>query len=152
MKLGHALTGLGQLDEAAHAYQESVTLRRAMGWHNVAMEPLAALAHVALAQGYYEQAQMHVEEILSHLETATPSAGSGHGLDGTINPFQVYLTCYRVLKANQDPRAQEILATAYGLLQERAEKITDEGMRRSFLENVAAHREIAGEFSRATTT
>jgi hypothetical protein len=43
---------------------------------------------------------------------------------------------------NHDPRAQDILRAAYHLLQEWAARISDEEMRRSFLENVAAHREI----------
>ena len=73
--------------------------------------------------------------------------GSGHALDGAVNPFRVYLTCYRVLKAGRDPRAQEVLGTAYRQLQERAAKITDEAIRRSFLENVAAHREIVWEWT-----
>ena len=138
MMLGHALLGVGRLEEAAEAYQNSVALRRELGRPNLAMESLAGLARVALAQGDLARAQAHVEEILSCLETGT--------LHGTIAPFQVYLTCYRVLKDGQDPRAQEILATAYDLLQERAARITDEEMRRSFLENVAAHREIVSHY------
>jgi len=137
MMLGHALLGLERLEEAAEAYRESVALRHELGQPNLATEPLAGLARVALAQGDPMQAQAHVEEILSHLETGT--------LDGATAPFQIYLTCYRVLKASQDLRTQEILATAYDLLQERAARITDEEMRRSFLENVAAHREIVRE-------
>jgi hypothetical protein len=58
--------------------------------------------------------------------------------------LRIYLTCYRVLQANADPRAEEILCTAHNLLQERAAKIDDEELRRSYLENVAAHREIVG--------
>jgi len=139
MKLGHALAGLGQLDEAARAYRESVTLRREMGWANVAMEPLAGLARVALAQEDLAQAQAQVQEILSYLETGT--------LDGTIAPCEIYLTCYRVLEANEDPRAPEILASAFDRLQERAARITDEGMRRSFLEDVRPHREIVRDFA-----
>jgi hypothetical protein len=71
---------------------------------------------------------------MSHLETGS--------LDGTYEPMRVYLTCYRVLEASKDPRAAEVLATAHSLLQERAAKIEDEEMRRSFLENVPAHREL----------
>ncbi|MFQ5344187.1 MAG: tetratricopeptide repeat protein, partial [Anaerolineae bacterium] len=138
MKLGHAQAGLGQLDEAATAYRGAVALQRELGRLNQAMEPLAGLARVALAQGDIQQAQAHVQEILSHLE-------AGGTLDGTIDPFQVYLTCYRVLRADGDPRAQEVLTTAYNLLQERAAKIGDEDLRRSFLENVASHREIVRE-------
>ena len=155
MGLGHALAGLGRLEEAVEAYRESVALRRELGQANLAMESLAGLARIALAQGHCEQAQAHVEEIQSHLETGAPSTalrqgsgqGSGHALDGAVNPFQVYLTCYRVLKAGRDPRAQEVLSIAYRQLQERAAKITDEAMRRSFLENVTAHREIVGEWT-----
>ncbi|MBI4787136.1 MAG: tetratricopeptide repeat protein [Chloroflexi bacterium] len=147
MKLGHALAGLRQLDQAAHAYQESVNLRRDTNSHNVAMESLAGLAHVVLTQGYREQAQAYVEEILSHLETS-----SGRGLDGTINPMQVYLTCYQVLRANGDARAEEILTTAHDLVQRRAAKIEDAEMRRSFLENVAAHRTITREWTNKAPT
>jgi predicted ATPase len=137
--LGHALVGLGHLAEAAAAYQQALALRRELGQPNLAMEPLAGLARVSLTQGNLHQAQAHVEEILSYLESNT--------LDGTEEPFRVYLTCYRVLRANQDLRAQAILDTAYSLLQEQAAKISDEEMRHSFLENVAAHREVMSEFA-----
>ena len=70
-------------------------------------------------------------------------------LDGTDEPLRVYLTCYLVLRANHDPRAREILDAAYRLLQERATHIDDEELRRSFLENVAAHREIARAWQEA---
>ena len=49
---------------------------------------------------------------------------------------------------NRDPRAEEILTGAYHLLQERAEKIDDQELRRSYLENVSYHREIVAEFRR----
>lgn len=102
----------------------------------------AVLARVALAEDDLDGAAACVEEILEFLESRTPSTGSRHGLDGTDEPFRIYLTCYRVLRANKDPRAHEILATAHSLHQERAAKIADEELRRSLLENVAAHREI----------
>jgi predicted ATPase/Tfp pilus assembly protein PilF len=141
MKVGHALAGLERLEEATMAYGESVALRRALDEGNMATEPLAGLARVCLARGDPGQAQSYVEDILSHL-------GSGGTLDGTISPFQVYLTSYHVLDANQDLRAWEILAEGYQLLQGRAAKITDEKLRHSFLENVAAHRELVQAFER----
>ncbi|MFQ5857824.1 MAG: tetratricopeptide repeat protein [Anaerolineae bacterium] len=139
--LGHALVGLGRLAEARDAYQQAVDLRRAVGRVDLAMEGVAGLVRVSLAQRDLTQAQAQVEEILSYLETDT--------LDGTDEPCRIYLTCYRVLHANQDPRAQEILTTAYNLLQARAAKITDAETRRSYLENAAAHREIVSEFTNA---
>ena len=85
------------------------------------------------------QAQTHVDEILGFLQDNT--------LDGTDEPIRVYLTCYRVLHANQDPRAQVLLTTAHSLLQQQAAKIEDETLRRSFLENVPAHSAIMREFA-----
>jgi len=136
--LGRALAGLGRLAEAGAAYRQALALRRESGERHRAMETLAGLARVFLAQGDLPQALSQVEEILSFLEAGT--------LDGTDEPFQVYLTCYRVLRANQDGRAVDILTTAYRLLQERAARINAADMRRIFLENVAAHRELVQEW------
>jgi tetratricopeptide (TPR) repeat protein len=138
--LGHALTGLGQLAEAADAYRQARAIQQELGQTNMAMEPLAGLARVALAEGNPAQALAHVEGILSHLEHGT--------LDGAEEPFLVYLTCYRVLLAHQDPRAKGILNTAYTRLQERAAKIRDEELRCSFLEKVSAHHEIVEAWAR----
>jgi tetratricopeptide (TPR) repeat protein len=137
-RLGHALTGLASWADAADAYQQALDIRRALGQQTLAMESIAGLARVALAQNNLSGAQTHVEEILTHLKT--------HNLDGTDEPFRIYLTCYRVLRANRDARAKTILNTAHRLLQERAARIGDEAARRSFLENVPHHREIVREF------
>jgi tetratricopeptide (TPR) repeat protein len=142
--LGHALAGLGHRAEAAELYQQALTLRRELGQRALAMESLTGLADVSLTQRDLARAQTQVEEILSYLETNT--------LAGTEEPFRIYLTCYRILQANQDSRARTILDTAYHLLQERAAKISDEDVRRMFLENVAAHREIIGEFAKSQET
>jgi predicted ATPase len=136
--LGHVLMNQGHLAEATERYQQALTLRREWGQQNLAMDSAAGLARAYLAQGDLPQAQAQVEEILSYLED--------HTLDGAKEPFRVYLTCYRVLHANQDPRAPDILHTAHRLLQERAANIGDEETRRSFLENVTAHQEIVREF------
>jgi len=49
----------------------------------------------------------------------------------------------RVLAAcGEEARARRVLEEAYTLLMERANKIGDEALRRSFLENVPAHREV----------
>lgn len=137
--MGHALAGLGRPSEAMDAYREAVTLRRQLGEHHLANAPLAGLARVCLAQGDLDQAQAYVEEILSYLKTGT--------LHGPTEPFRVYLTCYRVLCAQGYPRADAVLQTAYHLLREWAANISDEDERRSFLENVAANREIVTAYA-----
>ena len=63
-------------------------------------------------------------------------------LEGAIEPLRVYLTCYNVLHAIDDPRAEQVLDAGYRLLQERVEAIDDPAMRRSYLENVPYHRQL----------
>jgi len=137
--LGHALANLGHLTEAADAYRQALTLRRRLDEHGRASVPLAGLARLCLAQGEIAHAQAHVKEILGYLETGN--------LGRVIEPLRVYLTCYWVLEAAGDPRADHILEEAHSLLQDRAARISDEEERRSFLENVAAHREIVREYA-----
>jgi predicted ATPase len=136
--LGHALAGLGRLPEAADAYRQAVALRRALGESGLVIESVAGLARVRLALGDQAQAQAHVQEILAYLDQ-----------DPTLydleEPLRVYLTCCQVLGA-QGSRAQEILQTAYDMLQQRADKITDAEMRHSFLSEVVVHREIVAAF------
>jgi tetratricopeptide (TPR) repeat protein len=139
-RLGCALTGLERLTEAVETCQRALDLGRESGEHALTAESLAALARISLAKGDLARAQTHVDEILVYLEN--------NSLAGTDEPFRVHLTCYRVLHANQDPRAQEVLITAHRLLQERATKIDDDERRRLFLENVASHREIVQEADR----
>ncbi len=104
-RFGQILMGLGCLDEAAAAYQRALALRQDMGQAHLATEPLAGLAEVCLARGDLSQAMVLVGEILAYLDTNTPPNGNGHGLAGTDNPGQIYQTCYRVLQASHDPRA-----------------------------------------------
>ena len=137
--IGHALLGLGQPDGATEAYQRAVEIRREAGHPNLAIESLAGLADVCMAQESPAGAWLYVEQILGHLKTYT--------LDGTIEPFRVYWTCYRMLRDHRDARAEELLTRAYTLLQEQADSITDSALRQSFLDNVAPHRDIAREFA-----
>jgi predicted ATPase len=133
--LGHALAGLGHQAEAADAYRQALTMRQKWGQHHLAVEPLAGLARVALVQKNRTEALAHVGEILDYMEDHP-------ALAGTLEPLRIYLTCYRVLSAIGDPRASGTLDAAYRLLQERAATIEDEDLRCSYLENVAAHREL----------
>ena len=136
--LGHAALGLGFTEQALSVYQESLELRIEAKQMNLVMESRAALAKIFLEQGNLEQAMSQVEEIYSHLESNT--------LEGTEDPSRIHLTCYQVMKANRDLRAQEILSIAYNNLQAQAAKIEDEELRHSFLLNVPANREIVSEF------
>ncbi len=49
---------------------------------------------------------------------------------------------YLVFQACGDPRAGQVLEEARGALLEQASKISDEGMRQSFLQNIPENKEI----------
>lgn len=134
---GHALARLEQLEIAAERYQRAIGLWREQNRPDLALEPLAGLARIALHQRDPSLAQAHVEEIIAELEDDTfPNTGMA----------EEHLTCYRVLQANHDPRAVEILRAVHDQLQVQAHKIRDEAMRNSYLENVPVHREIVNEW------
>ncbi|MFN2155699.1 MAG: hypothetical protein ACK2UX_10725, partial [Anaerolineae bacterium] len=139
----HALLGLGRPAEAARSYWQCLARHREWGRRHLIVEPLAGLARVALAQGDLVAALAHVNEILDHIADRPM-------LYGLFEPLRIYLTCYRVLLANRDPRVSEILNAAYRLIQERAATIEDQDLRRSYLENVPAHREIAALWKKAS--
>jgi DNA-binding SARP family transcriptional activator/tetratricopeptide (TPR) repeat protein len=136
--LGQVLTDCGELEEAAVTHEQALAIRRQLGQAHLTAESLAGLARCAAAQGHFSRAQAAVEEILAHLREKA--------LDGTDEPLRIYLTCYRVLRAGQDPRAAGILRTAYGVLQERAAQIVEDELRQMFLGQVEAHRQIVAAY------
>lgn len=132
--IGHAQVGLGAFKEADQAYRRALEIRREMGQQSLAMEVVGGLAHLSLVEDDIGQAQEHVEEILSYLETGS--------LDGALQPLRIYWICYRVLKATQHLNAGGLLETAHQILQARAAKISSRELRRSFLNNVAVHAQL----------
>ncbi len=133
--LGHTLAAERRWSDASAAYQRALVLCSQASWHSWALSAHAGLARIALARGAPEEALPHAEEILRRVEISPE-------LYGTYDPMRVYLTCYRALQASNDSRAEEVLQMAHHLLQAWASSIADDDLRRSFLENVAAHREI----------
>ena len=133
--LGHAGLGAGQLESARQAYESACQIREKLSQPNLACEPIAGLARLALVEAELTTSARRVGDILAYLD-------GGGTLAGSDEPMRVYQTCYQVLTALHDPGADTILETAYRLLQEQALKISDSVLRQSFLENVPYHREI----------
>jgi predicted ATPase len=131
---GHALVGLGWWAEAADIYQAALKLRQELGQRDQMIEPLAGLGAVYLALQQPAQALQYVEQIMPHLKQITAA--------GIVEPLRVYWTCYRVLVANQDLRATEVLTAAYDALQARAAKIPSDALRRFFLDRVSIHQQV----------
>ena len=144
---GNALWGLGnvavdarQLDKAAASFEAAVAVEQEARSPAKVQEAVAGLTQVALARHDLAGALAQAEAILAYLE-------EGGSLHDAEEPLGVELVCYRVLQASDDSRAVAVLAAAYGRLQERAARITDETVRRSFLENVPYHRELVAAWA-----
>ncbi|MEJ2352081.1 MAG: adenylate/guanylate cyclase domain-containing protein [Anaerolineales bacterium] len=140
--LGHAWLGLGQPEKAVAAYREALAIRQKLDQPHLAMGAKAGLARAAVAQGDLAVASEHANEIISYL-------ADGGSLQGTWEPLRIYLTCYQVLRLAGDPQAEQILETAFNLLQEQASRISDQTYRNLFLENVPWHREIMSAWEAA---
>jgi predicted ATPase/class 3 adenylate cyclase len=132
--LGEAELAVGRYEAAMLSFERAADGATKMGttW---AYDAYAGQARVALAQGDARDAARRVQPVLS-------CVFSGKRLEHVEVPRLILWTCYRVLAANADPRAEEMLAIAYANVQERAASISDERMRKGFLENVPEHREI----------
>lgn len=133
--MGHALVGLGALDEAQTAYETSATMRRNLEQTPLALAAEAGLARVALARGDISDAAARATTILDHLD-------QGQSLEGTWEPLRVHLTVVEALLAAGDDRAERALQRAERVLQEGAEKIVDTEDRRLYLDAVPWHRRI----------
>jgi ATP/maltotriose-dependent transcriptional regulator MalT len=151
--LGVALEDLGNpsalpsvagqaLDGAEAAYGEALSICREIGQAAAAIEGVAGLGRAALAHSELQKAKQYAEECLAHI--------AAHGAEGIEYRFEVYLTCMDILAAcDEHERAQAVLEEAHGLLMQRADKINDEALRHSYLENVSAHREVMQRWAAA---
>jgi tetratricopeptide (TPR) repeat protein len=140
--LGEAYLGTGEPAVAREHYEQALRICRQLVLPPAHLvRARAGVARAALAQGDLPAAQAQVEEtLLAFLE--------GDSAFGYPEPGPIYLSCYRVLRAAGDPRAAEVLDTAYHALRELAARAPDQTLGRSFLENVAENREIVEEWER----
>ena len=112
-------------------YKDALPIARTIGDFRMEIDIRTGLAHLYVHQGSWTEALAQVEEVL--------------GLDPSLGgSLWSYLNCYQILQLY----TQTILKSAYNLLTEQADKINDEELRDSFLNNVAVHKEIREEFGK----
>lgn len=134
-QLGKTLLGLHRFDEAETAYRQALTLTKQKSGCTDRWLAQAGLAQLYLNLQQPKQAAIQLEGLEPFLVSLALD-------DPYEQPFSLVWTCYRVFSANHDPRAQVILQRGYHLLMEQAAKIDSQALRRSFLENIPAHRAI----------
>lgn len=126
---------MGQLDLAAANYQAALSIHTEIGASTLVVFDRAGLARIALAQDKIDLARQHILAVIGWIE-----AGNAQKF---WDPWLIYLSSYRVLTALGDADlACTILDEAYRVLHQRAQAISDKGLRRCFLFNVAANRQI----------
>jgi tetratricopeptide (TPR) repeat protein len=139
---GHAELALGHWDAAAQHYAAACELCDTLGVGHLAMVAMGGLADVALATGDPVAARQQVHAVLERL-------AAGATLDSVEEPLRLRLTCYRVLAADQDPRAADMLSCAHAELQGLAAAVADPQARRALLQDVPHHRQIMQAWERA---
>jgi len=122
-------------DIALRAYQQALGHYHGLQLPHKAAEAHAGLARLALHQGDNALALRYAELLYSCIATL-PHVGYDE-------PFRVYLSCYQVLAAHDDPRAAAILAHGRQLLFQYAARLPDAQRQRTFLTAVPLHRALA---------
>ncbi len=130
---GSLLYELGDAAQAAARYRQAYDLRRELGEGPESMASLAGVAQSLAILGKLDEASAAAEELIPYTE------GKMTGLD---EPSELFLACYRVLRARGDARAAPLLQRGYELLQATAARIKSETARRSFLERVLVNRAL----------
>lgn len=133
--LGKIHAALGQVAEAERGYRQALALRQELPHPGRLLELQVELAALTLRRGKSVQALADIAPVLVALE-------NDEALEGAEEPYRVFWLCYEILRANADPRATPLLARARRQLLAQAARIPDAGLRRAFLENVPAHRQI----------
>lgn len=133
--LGQVQWAAGETDAAQATFESALTIWNTLEPMVYALDAHAGLAKIALAGNNVDAALDHVKTILAYLDAHPAQRGAPSALNAS-------LASYRVLERVDVGRAREVLDAARGALEERAGKIKDENLRRSFFENVAMNREL----------
>ena len=169
--LGLYVHQLGALDEARAYAEQALAIAREVGDRHGEASGLRDLFNIAFDVGDYAQAQACLEAAMAIVQDTGIRFSEGNLLADRaqlalaqgrlaeaqqdvataltqIEDIGYHLVCYKVLRAAGDPQALVVLSTAYHLVQDQAEKISDEYLRRSFLENDRDNKEVVQEWER----
>jgi len=116
----------GNVKAAEADFVAALAVFEALEVEAAAVEQVAGLARVALAEGRTDEALAYARRCITHLEHS--------GVIGVEFPFLLYLTCHDcLLAAGEAQEARELVELAVGLLHGRAGTLRDEAQRASML-------------------
>ncbi len=133
---------LEDFDQASSNYRTALALHQEIGATTLATFDQAGLARLALAGQEVEAARNYIAPVVEWIQ-----AGNAQRF---WDPWIVYLSAYRVLDAlGESGTALAILREARTLLQQRGREISDETLRRCFIETVPVNHQIEAAWQRA---
>ena len=130
--LGYAFLARGDLAQARQTFQQAHASWQAAGRLKQSHWATVGLAAALFQQGNSTEATTLIEPIVPSLLEQVPQGEE---------VYEMYLTCYAILNANGDRRADRLLTTAYTRLQQTASKLTDKHLLQCFGQ-VPAHCKI----------
>lgn len=128
----------GQKRQATEAFQQALAFWQESGQRGWLQATQSEVAWLAFQHGDQLSALTLIEPILAEQERAARHFA--------IDPFLLAWRCHQILTAQQDSRAQAVIATAYQQLQQQAGTINDDDLRQNFLTQVAHHVAIVQAF------
>jgi tetratricopeptide (TPR) repeat protein len=143
--LAQVLIAQGDFTRAETLLVQAKSLRENLLGSHAAVDQVACLAHLELERGNLARAADYVGQFMT-IQQANPTLSQAN------DPARDVLIAYRVLNAIGHPSAVELLNYAYGELNRRANIIADSELRKSFLQQVPAHREIIETYFRSRET
>ena len=124
--LGYAAGAAGLWQEARPAFAAAAEVTDTLELPTLAREARAGLAGVERSEGDLEAAVALVRAVVPHLDVK--------GLEGSVSPGRVLLTCWQVLDAAGDPGARDVVGRAHTYLRARAAAVGDDELARQYLE------------------
>ena len=122
---GYAELRAGNLAPAERTFEAAAELYRGIEVEVGVREARVGRAAVLLARGAVPDAVQLVEQVLEHLDA--------EGLAGSLRPFTILETCWLVLRAAGDPRADGLLVRSQDLLRGAADRVGDPALAAGFL-------------------
>lgn len=136
--LGYAAVLEGDLEAADAYFEQALSIRQQLGSRHFMAEDRAALAWVAHMRGSRERAGRYLRDVTAYL-SENPAMFSAY------KPLSVYWRSYLVARERDGRLAQELLAAAQTIIQERAALIPDPAFRQAYLTNVPENRSLMNE-------
>jgi len=122
---GYAALATGSPAEADRSFRAAEESLAGIEVEVLTREARVGRAAVALALDERAGAVRLVDTAVDHLDKA--------GLEGSARTSEILWTCWQVLRAVEDPRADDVLTRGQALLREAAARIGDEAMAAAFL-------------------